>query len=120
MRVETFDQREIGRRGMKTRAIVLTVVVCFIGVAVCFAQNPFMGTWKLNEAKSKLAPGAPKINKVVYETAGIDLRLRQMASTALAIRRIASGQASLTAKIIPSRATPIKIRVHTKEKAFMS
>ena len=60
---------------MKTRAIVLTVVVCFIGVAVCFAQNPFMGTWKLNEAKSKLAPGAPKNNKVVYETEGIDFKV---------------------------------------------
>ena len=60
---------------MKTRAILLTVVVCFIGVAVCFAQNPFMGTWKLNEAKSKLAPGAPKNNKVVYETDGIDFKV---------------------------------------------
>ena len=60
---------------MKTRAIVLTVVVCFIGVAVCFAQNPFMGTWKLNEAKSKLAPGTPKNNKVVYETEGINFKV---------------------------------------------
>ena len=60
---------------MKTKAIVLTVVVCFIGVAVCFAQNPFMGTWKLNEAKSKLAPGAPKNNKVVYETESIDFKV---------------------------------------------
>ena len=60
---------------MKTRAIVLSVVVCFIVVAVCFAQNPFMGTWKLNEAKSKLAPGAPKNNKVVYETEGIDFKV---------------------------------------------
>ena len=60
---------------MKTRAIVLSVVVCFIVVAVCFAQNPFMGTWKLNEAKSKLAPGAPKNNKVVYETEGINFKV---------------------------------------------
>jgi hypothetical protein len=29
-----------------------------------------MGTWKLNEAKSKLAPGAPKNHTVVYEAAG--------------------------------------------------
>jgi hypothetical protein len=34
-----------------------------------------MGTWKLNEAKSKLAPGAPKNNKVVYETEGIDFKV---------------------------------------------
>jgi hypothetical protein len=29
-----------------------------------------MGTWKLNEAKSKIAPGQPKNNTVVYEAAG--------------------------------------------------
>jgi hypothetical protein len=34
-----------------------------------------MGTWKLNEAKSKLAPGAPKNNKVVYEAEGIDFKV---------------------------------------------
>jgi hypothetical protein len=34
-----------------------------------------MDTWKPNEAKSKLAPGAPKNNKVVYETEGIDFRV---------------------------------------------
>jgi hypothetical protein len=105
---------------MKTRAIVLTVVVCFIGVAVCFAQNPFMGTWKLNEAKSKFAPGRRRTRRLPTKRKASILRLRQMASTALAIRRIASGQASLTEKIIPSRATPIKIHVHTQEKAFMS
>jgi hypothetical protein len=60
---------------MKTRAIVMTVMVCFIGVAVCFAQNPFIGTWKLNEAKSKLAPGAPKNNKVVYESEGLGFKV---------------------------------------------
>jgi hypothetical protein len=29
-----------------------------------------MGTWKLNEAKSKFPPGAPKNQTVVYEAAG--------------------------------------------------
>jgi len=29
-----------------------------------------MGTWKLNEAKSKFAKGATKNNTVVYEAAG--------------------------------------------------
>lgn len=55
---------------MKARAIILTLVVCFAGAAVCFADNPHMGTWKLNEAKSKIAPGSPKFNTVVYEAAG--------------------------------------------------
>ena len=34
-----------------------------------------MGTWKLNEAKSKFAPGAAKNNKVVYEAAGDDIKV---------------------------------------------
>jgi hypothetical protein len=60
---------------MNARIIVLTLGLCFIGVAVCSAQNPFMGTWKLNESKSKLAPGAPKNNTVVYETEGINFKV---------------------------------------------
>jgi len=55
---------------MKARMIVLALALCFVGVAVCFAQDPNMGTWKLNEAKSKFAAGAPKNNTVVYEAAG--------------------------------------------------
>ena len=55
---------------MKARAIVLSLVVCFVGVAVCFADDAFTGTWKLDEAKSKLAAGAPRNNTVVYETIG--------------------------------------------------
>ncbi|MGB9285379.1 MAG: hypothetical protein WCB59_15310 [Candidatus Sulfotelmatobacter sp.] len=61
---------------MKARIIVLTLALCFIGTGVCFAQNPsFMGTWKLNEAKSKLAPGAAKNNTVVYEPEGDNVKV---------------------------------------------
>jgi len=60
---------------MKARTIVLTLALCFIAVAVCLAQNPFMGTWKLDEAKSTLASGMPKNNKVVYETEGLDMKV---------------------------------------------
>jgi hypothetical protein len=34
-----------------------------------------MGTWKLNEAKSKFAPGASKNNTVVYEAAGENVKV---------------------------------------------
>jgi hypothetical protein len=65
---------------MKAKTIVLTLALCFIGVTVCFAQSPsgqspFMGTWKLNEAKSVLAPGTTKNHTVVYETEGIDMKV---------------------------------------------
>ena len=55
---------------MKARATVLTLALCFVGVTVCFAADTFMGTWKLNEAKSKLAPGTAKNSTVVYSTMG--------------------------------------------------
>ena len=37
-----------------------------MATAACFAASPQMGTWKLNEAKSKLAPGMGKNNTVIY------------------------------------------------------
>ena len=60
---------------MKTRTIVLTLVLCLVAAAVCFARDVQMGTWKLNEAQSKLAPGMPKNNTVVYEAEGDNVRI---------------------------------------------
>jgi hypothetical protein len=45
---------------MNARTIVLTLVTGFVGLTLCFAEDANMGTWKLNEAKSKLAAGTPK------------------------------------------------------------
>src|SRR6266446_7652681 len=56
--------------GMKTKTIGLTLALCFFAGAACFAaDDPNMGTWKLNEAKSKLIPGEGKNTTVVYEAA---------------------------------------------------
>jgi hypothetical protein len=60
---------------MKTRTIVLTLALCFVAAAGCFASNALMGTWKLNEAKSKLAAGAEKNSTVVYEAAGDNVKV---------------------------------------------
>jgi hypothetical protein len=60
---------------MKTRTILFTLLLWFVGAAVCFAADPHMGTWKLNEAKSKIGPGAPKITTVVYEAAGDSIKV---------------------------------------------
>src|SRR2546428_6399543 len=51
---------------MKTRIAVAAVALSFMAAGACFAANPHMGTWKLNEAKSKLAPGLGKNTTVVY------------------------------------------------------
>src|SRR5262249_2664212 len=60
---------------MKARTIILTLLLCFVGAAVCFAEDPQMGTWKLNEAKSKIGAGSPKLTTVVYEAAGDSVKV---------------------------------------------
>jgi hypothetical protein len=53
---------------MKIRTIGLTLAFSFLVGAVCLAADPQMGTWKLNESKSKIAPGTLKNTKVVYSS----------------------------------------------------
>jgi hypothetical protein len=61
---------------MKLRTSVLTLALCFVAAAVCFAASDAqMGTWKLNEAKSKIAAGMPKNSTVVYEAAGDSVKV---------------------------------------------
>ena len=60
---------------MKTRTIVLTLLLCFVGAAMCLADDAHMGTWKLNEAKSKIGAGSPKLTTVVYEAAGDSVKV---------------------------------------------
>ena len=51
---------------MKTRMMLGTLALCFAGVMCFAAEDPQMGTWKLNDAKSKIAAGSPKNSTVVY------------------------------------------------------
>ncbi len=60
---------------MKTRSIVLALLVCLFAVSLGFAENPNMGTWKLNEAKSKIAPGMMKNTTVTYTAAGDSVKV---------------------------------------------
>ena len=55
---------------MKIKICVIALAVLFGSAVLCSAQSPQMGTWKLNEAKSKLAQGGPKNTTVVYEASG--------------------------------------------------
>jgi hypothetical protein len=59
---------------MKTRTALLTFLSLFVGLTMCFAANSNLGTWKLNEAKSKLAPGMPKNLTVVYTASGDSIK----------------------------------------------
>ncbi len=54
---------------MKPKTI-LAILVLLAGAAAGFAADMNMGTWKLNETKSKIGPGGTKLTSVVYEAAG--------------------------------------------------
>jgi hypothetical protein len=51
---------------MKTRIAVTALALSFMAASACFAANPHLGTWKLNEAKSKFAPGMGRNTTVTY------------------------------------------------------
>jgi hypothetical protein len=59
---------------MKAKRMMLTLALCVVAGTMCFAAVQ-MGTWKLSEAKSKFAPGAPKNHTVVYESAGDSVKV---------------------------------------------
>ena len=50
-------------------ALPLALSLVFVSLALGFQDNPNMGTWKLNEAKSKFS-GKARNHTVVYEAAG--------------------------------------------------
>jgi hypothetical protein len=58
----------------RTKIVGLTLMLSLAAGAICFA-GPHMGTWKLNEAKSKLAPGADKNHTVIYAAAGDQVKV---------------------------------------------
>ncbi|HUJ30927.1 MAG TPA: hypothetical protein VLY23_06570 [Candidatus Acidoferrum sp.] len=56
---------------MKKKALVAACAALFVAVVACYAAgDAFIGTWKLNEAKSKLTAGGQKNSTVVYTAAG--------------------------------------------------
>jgi hypothetical protein len=62
---------------MKTRTIAFALTGLLAAVAVCFAAEDLnIGTWKLNEAKSKMASGTETRNvTVVYAPAGDSVKV---------------------------------------------
>jgi endonuclease YncB( thermonuclease family) len=60
---------------MKARSVVFALALCFIGAALSFAENPNMGTWKLDEAKSHIPAGFMKNSTVVYAADGDNVKV---------------------------------------------
>jgi len=55
---------------MKTKTVGLTLALSIAAAAMCFASNPTLGTWKLNESKSTFGDGAGKTTLVVWQKTG--------------------------------------------------
>jgi len=60
---------------MKARSVVVSLATCFVALTWGFGQDAMMGTWKLNESKSKIGAGSPKNNTVVIEAAGENIKI---------------------------------------------
>jgi hypothetical protein len=60
---------------MKIRSIFFAVALLLAVVPVCLAADVNIGTWRLNEAKSKISPGAPKNTMVVIAAAGDSVKV---------------------------------------------
>lgn len=60
---------------MNTRIATVAVALSFATAAVCLAASPQMGTWKLNEAKSKMPAGMGKNTTVVYAEQGDKIKV---------------------------------------------
>jgi hypothetical protein len=52
---------------LKTRITVMAVALSFAMTVASLAATPHIGTWKLNETKSKIPAGMGKNNTVTYE-----------------------------------------------------
>ena len=58
---------------MKLRTIFLTLALALFGVQLCSAQD-YVGSWKLNEAKSKIPAGMAHIVTSSYEAQGDQIK----------------------------------------------
>jgi hypothetical protein len=67
-------RKKCSHRAVRTNRNTLAALAVFLtATAATFAANPLVGTWKLNEGKSKFAPGATKNTTVTYTPAKGDM-----------------------------------------------
>ena len=60
---------------MKPKTILSVLAFCLVGISLSYAQDAFMGTWKLNQGKSIIPAGAQKNNTVVYVADGGNVKI---------------------------------------------
>jgi hypothetical protein len=60
---------------MKITTLLTTLALSFAAAFAHAADNPHLGTWKLNEAKSKIAEGTGRNTSVSYEAVGDGIKV---------------------------------------------
>src|SRR5262245_5549959 len=60
---------------MNTKSIALVLMLGLIALTVSYAMDSLMGTWKLNEKKSKLTPNTGKNTTVIYSSEGDNIKI---------------------------------------------
>ena len=61
---------------MKRKTTLLVLLISAATASLCFAgDDAFMGTWKLNESKSKIPANTPHNNTVVYAQSGDEVTI---------------------------------------------
>ena len=60
---------------MKAIAILMSFALYLVAAAAHSADSPMMGTWKLDEAKSKISAGSGKNTSVVYAASGDSVKI---------------------------------------------
>jgi hypothetical protein len=94
---------------MKSRAYAFTFLICLMAGALCFAASDAqMGTWKLNESKSKLSPAAPKNETVIYEAAGDNVKITLEGTAPDGSKRHTEWTGKFDGKDYPSTGNPME------------
>jgi hypothetical protein len=60
---------------MKTKSIAVALMFCFAGALLSLAQDAQLGSWKLNEAKSKFSAGSPMTTTSSYVADGDSIKV---------------------------------------------
>jgi hypothetical protein len=71
--IDGYRRKRSNRAVRMNRTILVALALLLTATAATFAANPLIGTWKLNEGKSKFAPGATKNITVTYAPAKGDM-----------------------------------------------
>jgi uncharacterized protein YpmB len=59
----------------KSKIVAVAVALSLVGVTGCLAANAHLGTWRLNETKSKVSAGMAKNSTVTYTEQGDKIKV---------------------------------------------